>query len=121
MREGLRALAKTDIVPKIDAPIPASWVPPVMELPDAVFRVVANRLVAIDPNARSSMWEDLQRGHKTEVDFLNGEIVRLGAAVGVPTPINSRIVELVKQAEKGGTPPSLSAADLRIKLSAVSC
>lgn len=113
VREGLRALAQTDIKPKVDAPIPASWVPPLMALPDAVFRAVAKKLVAIDPNARSSMWEDLQRGRKTEVDFLNGEIVRLGAAVGVATPLNEKIVKLVHQAERSGTPPSLSAADLR--------
>lgn len=113
VREGLRALSKTDIKPKVDAPIPASWVPPLMALPNGLFRAFAKAMVNIDPNARSSMWDDLQRGRKTEVDFLNGEIVRLGATVGVPTPINAKIVKLVREAERSGTPPSLSADHLR--------
>jgi 2-dehydropantoate 2-reductase len=120
VREGLRALSKTDIKPKVDAPIPASWVPPLMALPNGLFRAFAKAMVNIDPNARSSMWDDLQRGRKTEVDFLNGEIVRLGATVGVPTPINAKIVKLVREAERSGTPPSLSADDLRRLLTAES-
>ena len=120
VREGLRALGKTDIKPRVDAPIPASWVPSLMELPDALFCTLAKSMVAIDPNARSSMWEDLQRGRKTEVDLLNGEIVRLGSEVGVPTPINKRVVGLIKEAEKSGTPPAMSADELRERL-AVSC
>ena len=113
VREGLRVLKRAGIKPKIDAPLPPSLVPALMELPNAIFRIAAKRIVAIDPNARSSMWEDLQRGRKTEVDLLNGEIVRLGAQLDVPTPINQRIVDLVKEAENRGAPPSLGADELR--------
>ncbi|MDB4970849.1 MAG: 2-dehydropantoate 2-reductase family protein [Myxococcales bacterium] len=116
VREGLAALRKTDIKPRIDAPIPAAWVPSLMELPDALFRTLARSMIAIDPNARSSMSQDLERGRKTEVDLLNGEIVRLGAHVGIATPINERIVALIRAAETSGTPPSLSARDLSLKL-----
>ena len=84
-----------------------------MELPNGLFNMMAKKIVAIDPNARSSMWEDLQRGRKTEVDLLNGEIVRLGAQLDVPTPINQRIVDLVKEAENRGAPPSLAADELQ--------
>ncbi|MBI3395018.1 MAG: ketopantoate reductase family protein [Spirochaetia bacterium] len=35
-----------------------------------------------------SMLQDLQRGHRTEVDWINGAIVRMGREVGVPTPVN---------------------------------
>jgi 2-dehydropantoate 2-reductase len=113
VREGLRVLKRAGIKPRIDAPLPPSLVPALMELPDAIFRIAAKRIVAIDPNARSSMWEDLQRGRKTEVDLLNGEIVRLGAQLDVPTPINQRIVDLVKEAENRGAPPSLGADELQ--------
>jgi len=113
VREGLRVLKRAGIKPRIDAPLPPSLVPALMELPDAIFRIAAKRIVAIDPNARSSMWEDLQRGRKTEVDLLNGEIVRLGAQLDVPTPINQRIVDLVKEAEHRGAPPSLGADELQ--------
>ena len=95
------------------APLPLSLVPTLMELPNGIFNMVAKKMVAIDPNARSSMWEDLQRGRKTEVDLLNGEIVRLGAQLDVPTPINQRIVDLVKEAENRGAPPSLPGGGAR--------
>jgi 2-dehydropantoate 2-reductase len=113
VREGLRVLKRAGIKPRIEAPLPPSLVPTLMELPNAIFNIAAKRIVSIDPNARSSMWEDLQRGRKTEVDLLNGEIVRLGAQLDVPTPINQRIVDLVKEAEHRGAPPSLGAGELQ--------
>ncbi|MCU1282063.1 MAG: ketopantoate reductase [bacterium] len=121
VREGLRVLRRAGIRPQFDhqwAPLPPSLVPALMELPNAIFKLAARRIVNIDPNARSSMWEDLQRGRRTEVDLLNGEIVRLGAQLDVPTPINQRILDLVKEAEQHGSPPSLLASDLWIRLKA---
>ena len=113
VKEGLRVLKRAGIKPQIDAPLPPSLVPALMSLPNGLFNMLAKKIVAIDPNARSSMWEDLQRGRKTEVDLLNGEIVRLGAQLDVPTPINQRIVDLVKEAEHRGAPPSLGADELQ--------
>mgnify|MGYP000061891673 CR=1 FL=1 len=46
-----------------------------------------------------SMVADIDRGNLTEIDQLNGEIVRIGREQGVPTPVNSRIVELVHAME----------------------
>ncbi|MGB1581891.1 MAG: ketopantoate reductase family protein, partial [Nevskiales bacterium] len=52
-----------------------------------------------------SMVADIDRGNPTEIDQLNGEIVRLGREQGVPTPINAKIVELVHAMEgKPGGP-----------------
>ena len=116
VREGLRVLRRAGIKPRVTssgAPLPLSLVPALMELPNGLFNMMAKKIVAIDPNARSSMWEDLQRGRKTEVDLLNGEIVRLGAQLDVPTPINQRIVDLVKEAEHRGAPPALPADELQ--------
>lgn len=81
-------------------PVPANWLPRILELPDAWFQRVAARMLAIDPVARSSMWEDLQRHRPTEVDAINGEIVRLAQARGVAAPVNARLVELIHQAER---------------------
>ena len=44
----------------------------------------------------SSMLQDLARGHPTEIDFLNGAIVAKGALHGIPAPVNTCIVQLVK-------------------------
>lgn len=48
----------------------------------------------------SSMCQDVMKRKKTEVDFLNGEIVRLGRIHNVPTPVNQVITDLVKFLEK---------------------
>ena len=55
----------------------AGAVPRILRLPDWLFRRVARRMLAIDPEARSSMWEDLDRRRRTEVDDLQGAILAL--------------------------------------------
>ena len=45
---------------------------------------------------RSSMLYALERGRPPEIDFLNGEIVRRGAALSVPTPVSTALVEQVR-------------------------
>ncbi|HWE28412.1 MAG TPA: ketopantoate reductase C-terminal domain-containing protein, partial [Polyangia bacterium] len=81
----------------------------------AIFKRLARKMVNVDPSARSSMWEDLQRGRPTEVDLLNGEIVALGRQYAIETPFNARLVKLVKSYENQ-PPPSLSAEVLWQKL-----
>ena len=49
-----------------------------------------------------STLQSIKRGSTTEVDYLNGEIVNLGKKMGIPTPANSLIVELVHQVETIG-------------------
>jgi 2-dehydropantoate 2-reductase len=115
MREGLAVLARAGIKPHIDAPLPPSLLPAILSLPDGLFRLAARSMIAIDPTARNSMWEDLQRGRKTEIDLLNGEIIRLGAQVGVPTPHNQFIVDRIRQAEAAGAPPSLAPGELTLR------
>ena len=62
MAEGLAAIRAEGIKPVSSTPIPASWTPPLLRLPDAIFEALLGRTMKIDPEARSSMWEDLQRG-----------------------------------------------------------
>ncbi len=49
-----------------------------------------------------SLYQDLLQGKKTEVDFINGEIVRLATAVGSDAPCNAMIVELCHELEQRG-------------------
>lgn len=91
------ALALIEVPLARVTPIPMRFMPRLLELPDAIFRVLARRVVAIDPTARSSMWEDLEAQRTTEVDYIQGEIVRLGHA-----PINAKLIELIRAAEAGG-------------------
>ncbi len=50
---------------------------------------------------KSSSLTSLQRGGKTEVDFLNGWIARKGGEYGIPTPVNGRIVKIIREIEAG--------------------
>ena len=50
---------------------------------------------------RSSTAQDLARGKPTEIDSLNGYVARMGAKLGVPTPVNHALYTLVKLYESG--------------------
>jgi 2-dehydropantoate 2-reductase len=52
------------------------------------------------PAQFSSTAQDLSRGKPTEIDHLNGFVVRKGEALGVPTPVNRLLLALVKLLEK---------------------
>ena len=60
------------------------------------------------------MWEDLQRGRPTEIDYLQGVILQLANQYGVATPLSRRVVEMVKAAEaaRHGS-PALSVRQIR--------
>ena len=101
-QEALALLERAGIRPARLTPLPTGWIPTLLSSPDWLFARLANRMLAIDPLARSSMWEDLEAGRKTEVDWLNGEIVRLARDQGRAAPVNARLLELVRAAEAGG-------------------
>ena len=50
---------------------------------------------------KSSSLQSLERGRKTEVDFINGVIIKFGKEVGVDTPINDKIVKIIHEIEEG--------------------
>jgi len=51
----------------------------------------------------SSMYQDVMKGKKTEIDFLNGKVVELGRKHNIPTPVNETLVCLIKfMEEKNG-------------------
>lgn len=49
---------------------------------------------------KSSMLQDILGGKKTEIDMINGAIVKEGAALGVPTPVNQVLTSLIQFMEK---------------------
>jgi 2-dehydropantoate 2-reductase len=50
---------------------------------------------------RSSSLQSLERGQSTEIDTLNGTLCREGKRLGIPTPVNDRVVEMIKEIEAG--------------------
>jgi 2-dehydropantoate 2-reductase len=95
-------------------PVPASWTPFLLRMPDALFEAVLGRTMTIDPSARSSMSDDLLRGRRTEIDFLQGVIVNLAQKHGRDAPLSRRVVALIKQAEAAGKGlPNLTPQQVR--------
>ena len=114
MAEGLAAIRAEGIRPVSSTPIPASWTPSLLRLPDAIFQALLGRTMKIDPQARSSMSEDLQRGRRTEIDYLQGVIVEIADRHGLPAPLSHRIVALIKSAEAAGQgSPGLTPEQIR--------
>ncbi|MBB6567518.1 2-dehydropantoate 2-reductase [Kribbella sandramycini] len=97
--EALTLLAGAEIEPAQILRVPMQRLPSVLRLPDFLFRRLAAPMLAIDPLARSSMWDDLEAGRPTEIDYLNGEVVRLAESLGRTAPVNARLVELIRAAE----------------------
>ena len=52
---------------------------------------------AIEP----SMLQDLKKGKPCEVDAINGVVCERGKAAGIPTPVNDKIVELIREIQDG--------------------
>jgi 2-dehydropantoate 2-reductase len=100
--EAIGVMGAAGIRPARLTPLPPQWVPHLLALPDRLFLPIAGRMLSVDPSARSSMIDALDAGRATDVDRLNGEIVRLAARVGRAAPVNARLVDLIHAAERGG-------------------
>ena len=111
MREGLTLLDKAGIDPAKVGAVGPRLLPWVIASPDWLFRNLFMKGWKIDAKARSSMADDLAAGRKTEVDYINGELVRLAERLGTDAPVNRKVVELIRKAESGALP--LPPADLR--------
>jgi len=109
--EGLELLERAEIEPATVGPISPAMLPRIINSPDWLFNRFFLKQWKIDAKARSSMADDLTAGRKTEVDHLNGELVRLAERLQRDAPVNRAIVELVRKAEAGAE--HLSAVALR--------
>jgi 2-dehydropantoate 2-reductase len=56
-------------------------------------------VVALGADAKSSMAYDLESGHPSEIDHINGAVVAFGRRTGTPTPYNDAMVRLIKARE----------------------
>jgi 2-dehydropantoate 2-reductase len=56
-------------------------------------------VIAVGADSKSSMAFDLESGHQSEIDHINGAVVAAGRRTGVPTPYNDAMVRLVKAKE----------------------
>jgi 2-dehydropantoate 2-reductase len=68
------------------------------EDPETLIDYAARPDVAYDHKA--SMLQDVEAGRETEIDFLNGGVVRFGREHGVPTPLNEAMTALIRGVER---------------------
>ncbi|MFT6988837.1 MAG: 2-dehydropantoate 2-reductase [Paraglaciecola sp.] len=83
-------------LPKITT-ISAHNIPMVLRLPNFIFSRVANKMLEVDPNARSSMWWDVSQGKPTEIEHINGAILKYAKTLNIACPVNEKISSLICQ------------------------
>ncbi|WP_449282039.1 ketopantoate reductase family protein [Leucobacter sp.] len=76
--------------------------------PDTYVATILDELVQnyILPHSRATVLQDWMKQRRSEVFELNGEVVRAGREHGIPTPVNSAIVEIARKIEVGLLQPS---------------
>ena len=55
---------------------------------------------------RPSMGQDIQKGRRTEIEYINGLVVEYAGRLGIDTPANRAIVDVVKRVERKEIPPA---------------
>jgi 2-dehydropantoate 2-reductase len=93
--------------------VPPWVVPHVLRLPTPAFRIVAGALLKIDPDARTSMAQDLEAGKDSEIAWLNGAVTKEGRRWHVRTPVNDAVIALTEEAFARGQSPRLSGRAAR--------
>lgn len=111
--EALRAIKAAGLrTTRIDGVDPR-LIPFVLRLPDPLFRLAARAMLAIDPAARSSMWDDLDKRRPTEIAYLQGAVLDLAAKAHLPAPVCRRVFDLIRDAEAAGRgSPGLAPTDI---------
>jgi 2-dehydropantoate 2-reductase len=110
--EALHVLSAAKLVPAQISHVKPAKLPRILRWPNFLYNLLAMRQLKIDARARSSMAEDLAQNRLTEIDDLNGSVVRLAEQLSIKTPVNDAIIRLIKSAE-GRDPVRYSGRDLR--------
>ena len=85
-------------------PIPPGW--PGHVATEGRYESWVEAMIGFYGDVKPSMLQDFERGRKTEIDFINGYVVTLGQATGVPVGMNGRITDLVRRIERGDIRPA---------------
>lgn len=101
MQELLDLCHTLGITPYSYTAVPNFCLPWLLRTPNWLFKRLAKNMLAISPDARSSMWDDIQAGKPTEISFLNGSVVALAEQLHKDAPVNRMLVQLVKRKEQG--------------------
>lgn len=105
MREGLAVLKAAGIKPAKITPLPLPLLPLIISLPNWIYLALAKNMTDMDPSAKSSMAQDMEKGQTTEIDYLTAELLRLGKQLGVRAPVNTAIyAKIIQMKNDAGRP-----------------
>ncbi len=94
------------------APVQGKNITKLFYYTNPIKRAIATFLVPIamkkHRDIEPSMLQDLKKGKPCEIDAINGVVCEWGRKTNTPTPINDRIVEIIKKCEKGELKPQAS-------------
>jgi 2-dehydropantoate 2-reductase len=88
---------------------PAKWVAAGAGDPAALEEIEGAILAGrkrMTEEGRPSTGQDIVKGRRTEIDFINGLVAAKGEEVGVPAPTHAALTALVKRVERGELEPS---------------
>lgn len=98
------------------APVQGKNITKLFYYKNAFKRAIAALLVPIamkkHRNIEPSMLQDIKHGKSCEVDAINGIVCQWGRRGNVPTPVNDRIVEVIKKIETGELKPQMENIEL---------
>ncbi len=88
--------------------------------PDTVVSTMLDTLYAgfVRPRATTTVLQDWTKGRRSEAGDINGVVVSTGAAVGIPTPANTAILEVARRIEAGELSPAADNLALLDRLAA---
>ena len=66
-------------------------------------------------NWRASMAQDVIKGRRSEIDFMNGRVVDKGRELGVPTPVSTAVVEIMREIDAGTRKPAPEHIEVALK------
>ncbi|HET9994143.1 MAG TPA: 2-dehydropantoate 2-reductase [Candidatus Acidoferrum sp.] len=78
---------------------------------DGRYESWVDGIIAFYGDVKPSMLQDFERGRKTEIDFINGYVARLGGEFKVPVRMNAAITDLVHGIERGEAQPAFDRLD----------
>ena len=82
------------------------------EVYEELDNMLADNAGAGTGNWHPSMGQDVQNGRPSEIDFMNGHVLKMGREVGVATPVTASIVDAMRQVDRGELVPDESNIEL---------
>lgn len=102
MSEALTIMSAANITSVKVGKTPVYLVPKILRLPNFLFNIIASAMMKISPSARSSMLDDIEQGREPEVNYINGEVLKLAESKGMAAPINDKVTNLIMNAHRDG-------------------